>query len=299
MNACHVRLTRLARRAPIAHTLIRLRHGSRGLGKHAHATEGAHAAHGCVEAERMRHSKIERGKDEGDARGKQGYAQLVEQAHPRGEHAAGESQRDSESSCGTDHAQHGQGACRAARADSGNKQPHDEGKQRGAYLAQRTRDLGEAGVSHAQGRHEQQSRQCEKKRQLIERVDGMRFAAKGADEQYGEESQRDDRAQQGAQSAKRYREAERGVEHHHCNEHSVGKGEKRQGVGDAQVGRGACGVQALERDARKRPEHDEAHREAQHERDHLYFKRRDGKYQAKHVAQGIPAYKHASARGSR
>ena len=127
----------------------------------------------------------------------------------------------------------------------------------------------------------------------------MRFAAKRADEQYGEENQRDDRAQQGAQTAKRYRESERGMEHDHRNEHSVGKGEKRQGIGDAQVGRGACGVQALERDARKRPEHDEAHREAQHERDHLYFKRRDGKYQAEDVAQSVSANKYARARGFR
>ena len=163
MNACRVRLTRLARRALIARVLIRLRHGSRGLCKHAHAAEGTHAAHGCVKAERMRHSEIERGKDERDARGKQSYAQLVEQAHPRGEHAADKPQRNPETSRGANHAQHGQGACRAACADSRNKQPHDEGKQRGAYLAQRTRDLGEAGVSHAQGRHEQQPRQCEKK----------------------------------------------------------------------------------------------------------------------------------------
>ena len=156
MNARRNRLTGLARRTPIARALIRSRHGPRCLRKHAHAVEGAHAAHGCVEAERMRHPEIERGKDEGDARGKQGYAQLVEQAHPRGEHAADKPQRNSEPSRGANHAQHGQGACGAACADSRNKQPYNEGKQRGAYLAQRTRNLGQAGVSHAQGRHEQQ-----------------------------------------------------------------------------------------------------------------------------------------------
>ena len=106
-------------------------------------------------------------------------------------------------------------------------------------------------------------------------------------------------AQQGAQPPKCHREAERGVEHYHRDEHAAGKREKRQGVGDAQVGRGACSVETLERDPGERPKHDEAHGETQHERSHFHLEWCDGECQAEHVAQSVSANKYARARGFR